>query len=774
MRYVAHVPDMRLPDYGREFEQRALAVARAIYDPSSTQGPVIFNGREHDAVFVDSRAVVAFEFTQQPYKEKAVKDAQKIRDILLALSRESGNRAKTLHGFVVTEQEPTGDQRTAVSNIAQASRLDIRTISLIALRKSLIDTEKYLALRREAPFGSTAYRVPAAGQKATDRHYVEPSFATDTASHTLDELIGMLETGSRLALVADFGAGKSEALRQMFERLRKRYFRAPTEHKIPLHLNLKDAFGLRSPREVLRRHAEDIGFSDEDSVIAAWRAGDCTLLLDGFDELVPSRWVGGAKDLRQVRWQALEPVRRLVAETPIGCGIVVTGRPQYFSDTKELLGTLALDDGVISRLFDFSQDQVDALLGGRHSIPEWVPLKPLLLYFLLQNDLLGHMDKDSGQPARAWRSMLSFVSAREAERVGSLTPATVKSLIARVATIARSRETGLGPISIKDMKEAFRDACGYEADEEGLQLLLRLPGLARTDDDDSSTESRQFIDVSLADASYGEDLAQYIASPYSRHPLNQGVSWTAAAGSLAAGVAAASLAESGFDAGMAGVSVRKRVDEGLLDSVLLDVVRVADGMGARPAKNVAPFFLEVLVNEIVLPGSDSYIGNSTFKDCIIERVDVRELEGDSAVPNFESCLIGRIDGWSKVPSSLVAHFESSEISTYSAEAQTTSGLMSLSMPQTDRIALVILKKVYSQSGSGRRESALPRGLRLTDRPAVPAVLSSLVSLGYVLRATGQGEDLIVPVKARRQEVATFLSSPHAFSVSALSSGSSST
>ena len=83
--------------------------------------------------------------------------------------------------------------------------------------------------------------------------------------------------------------------------------------------------------------------------------------------------------------------------------------------------------------------------------------------------------------------------------------------------------------------------------EEGLQLLMRLPGLATPEFAPGSTsESRIFIDESISESAYGEDLAKYIAVPFGNHPLNESVSWSTTCSELACGVAAAALLADGF------------------------------------------------------------------------------------------------------------------------------------------------------------------------------------------------------------------------------------
>ena len=68
---------------GPEFEDRARAIARAIHDPFGTQGSIIFQGKEHDAVFITEDAIHAYEFTELRQKQKAEKDAQKLERSLL-------------------------------------------------------------------------------------------------------------------------------------------------------------------------------------------------------------------------------------------------------------------------------------------------------------------------------------------------------------------------------------------------------------------------------------------------------------------------------------------------------------------------------------------------------------------------------------------------------------------------------------------------------------------------------------------------------------------
>ena len=753
---------------GHEFEERARAIARAIYDPSGLQGAVMFRRREHDGVFIDEKTVVAFEFTQKRDMKKAKDDAEKIRDILLHLSGLPENRYKLVQGFFVTELEPTADQRGAVEAVSRSSGVSIKCMSIVTLRASLIDTRSYIGLRENSPFGSADFRIPGM-HDIREEKFIEPNFwnVTSESSVTWDGILQAIQTGKRTVITADFGAGKSRTLKQAFQSLRKLYFKRPAERPFPVHINLRDCYGLKSPREVLMRHADDIGFPQGGSLVSAWRSNACLLLLDGFDELIPSKWVGGAKDLRQVRWQALDPVRRLVRETPQECGIIIAGRPQYFSSPGELLDALGCTDGEIIELQDFSPDQVRQFLSGDlQVIPEWLPTRPLLLRFLIQKKLIGDLGFAATSAAQAWREMLGLIAFRESERISSITPDVIQSLISRVATVARSSEGALGPLAMSDLRRVFRDLCRYEPDEEGVQLLLRLPGLTSVNDEsaDRSEELRAFIDSAFADAAYGQDLAKYVASPYSDHPLAQGVAWTQGAGSLASEVCAEELVHEGFDPGIASAAIKKRLDDGLYDAVLLDVTHVADAMSARPIPGTSPFFSGLLVDELILSGDDSYVSQATFSECVIEVLDVGDVDDSGRVPTFQNCLIGSLRGWWAIPDEYAGNFTTSEVANYSGAPRTTGGLISLNLDKRDAIGLVILKKVYLQAGHGRRESALVRGLPLADRVLVPEVTASLCASGFLVRSHHRGNDLVLPVREKRGLVMQVLEKPQSFSL----------
>lgn len=748
---------------GPDFEQRGLNLARSLHDPMGIQGAVMHNGRERDGLFVGHEDIHAYEFTVARTVDKAKKDGEKVAELLRDVGSCSGNALKTRTGWLVTLEEPLAGQRTAIEEIAKKHGERIHIISIATLHQRICNSELYIQARDNAPFGSISF----GGQPNVKAPNVPVGLESPTGDRiSVREMADRLRSGQRSLLVGNYGVGKSHTLREIYSILRKDHFKRSKLTPFPIHINLRDCGGLKTPAEILRRHAEEIGFDHANGLISAWRAGACVLLLDGFDEIVPSRWFGGAADLKTVRWEALSPIRRLVDETPNGAGVMVAGRSHYFSGQAEMASALGFKSFERFTVPDFDETQLGEFLrqsGVSWTVPDWVPMRPLLLGYLVSIDA----DDASGvasamSRAAGWRRFVDAICEREAQMFAGVRPDTIRAIVSRVATLARSRSDATGPVDMEMLSSAFVAANGYQPDEEGIQLLLRLPGLAAANPEDA-TEARVFVDRDLADTAYGLDLAEYALNPYGEsHPLMSVASWATAASSLGIEVAADTLQEIGVATATVMSALVAREKHERFDAVMADLVRVATELPWE-RKRVGSSFLIVGVyfEHLILTDHPVY-EVVRFRDCVIEHLDVSGLDEASAVPHFQQALIGLLDGVSAMPPWLTGRFASCEIDRFSVATQTTAGIMQLGLDRESRIALTILKKVFGQRGSARKEGALSRGLALGDRPLVPKVLDELVSQGWLARSSAGNTVLYVGVRERRREALRALESPADF------------
>ncbi|WP_418275746.1 hypothetical protein ACNHYB_12930 [Isoptericola jiangsuensis] len=721
----------------------------------------MFEGAEHDGAFVDGTSISVYEFTTLRSKAKAEKDVRKIARLVKHLESQPDNRFKSATGYFVTRDEPTAEQRSVAVNISKQSGVTIRALSFIVLQKLLVDIESYIRLRQNAPFGSASTHLADSEYPNTSStDYVEPEFQGGVNEILrLNDLVDLIESSSRVAVTGDYGIGKSAAFRELFFRLRKRYFRAPDERCFPVHINLRDCIGLKTPNEILRRHAEEIGFEGASGLVSAWRAGRVHLLLDGFDELVPTRWVGSVKNLRQVRWNALAAARKLIEQTPLEAGVAVSGRNQYFGDHEELSKCLAIDENQIFRLADFDDARARQLAQGVQ-LPEWLPTRPLAIAFFREStrseSAVSGIPQSRGA-VTGWRDLIRMVATREAQRVDSIDESTFVELLARIAVYGRI-ESGGERISISNMSRAFVEVCGYEPEEEGIQALLRLPGLAAPPTYNGTEDVRFFVDRDLADAAFGLGMADYAQAPYSDHPLGEDAGWPTISGTLVWETCSDELTAKGFSPAIVTGAIKQRMDGGKYDAVLADLIGIADAMGMTAPK--APSSVTgVIAERISVSEEASTLAGTTWTSCVIETLDVADHGGVGDFPHLVDTLIGSIEGWAQIPPALASHFSNCEIGAFSPGGSNVSEIKALELTGVQRVALTVLRKVFMQAGSARKFSALRRGLPPELRDLVPAAVDVLVSRSFVEIVDGKAEKLVHGVRSARSQAMALLNAP---------------
>ena len=301
-------------------------------------------------------------------------------------------------------------------------------------------------------------------------------------------------------------------MRHLYQQLRRSNMRGITP-RFPVFINLRDHFGQTDPSEVLERHAKRIGFQQPSHLVRAWRSGYVHVLLDGFDETTSLNIQGLWTRLRQNRMRAMEIVRNFVQEHPEGSGLAMAGRTHFFDSAMERRSALGItSEWAEFTLNEFTDDQVKRYLeksGLSGSVPSWLPSRPLLVAYLAARGLLPTLTQDSNaDPATGWNILLD---ASEAQISTGIDGETIRRILERLATRARSNSFGRGPLNQEALLETFRDICGYPPDERAMVLLQRLPGLGADEYEDGS---RAFVDEEFADACRAGDVFHFAVNPY--------------------------------------------------------------------------------------------------------------------------------------------------------------------------------------------------------------------------------------------------------------------
>jgi hypothetical protein len=366
----------------------------------------------------------------------------------------------------------------------------------------------------------------------------------------------------------------------------------------------------------------------------------------------------------------------------------------------------------------------------------------LLLGYLASRGLLREtLSVSTGSsPAVGWDGLLQRISEREAEIEAGIDADTVRTLIERLATLARSSVDGLGPLHPDQIIGAFFDTCGYLPDDRGAVLLQRLPGLGGHSSEDGS---RVFIDRDFAAAASAGDIIRYIESPFTT--TLDCATWQSTLSMLGIDVVAVKSASAGFSGPMVAAALEQAAQDPEHGSLAADLLLVIQQLGVE-YRGSRLFVREAIIPEMSLSSQSGNTARVELQDCVIISLELEHDAGDESLPSFVRCYFTRVDGRSGTDDLPARRFIDCEFEEFENPAATTKALMDLSLPLGSKVLLTALKKLYAQSGKGRRESALHRGLDHRAKEYVPGVLALMRKEGFSVRARIRDQTVWFPAK----------------------------
>jgi hypothetical protein len=731
---------------GSDFEKEVLRVARHLWRKDESGGPEFINGRERDGVFYEDDVIHLIEATIEKGEQKAKDDCKKLARLASELRRV--HEDKVVKCWFVTSDEPTDRQRA----VARLSNYPVQAIGFKQFQGKLIDAREYLSARANHRFGSV--QNPGADENSLRFIAIDVKERASLELWTVGRIASALLKGRKIILSADFGAGKSMLLREVFYDLRSRYLDG-REYRFPVHINLREHSGAMYPDEILERHARLIGFSHPERLVRAWRAGYVVLLLDGLDEITSLGFQGKWKKLRDVRFRALSAVRTLVSDQPNTVGVMVAGREYYFDSYAELKSSLAILTSLDLTLNDFTQEQIDSFLRNlgvpvRQAAPAWLPKRPLFVATLAIRgylaDLRGAHESSVGD---GWNELVGSICERESRISVGLDARTIRTILERVASVSRARQAGSG-IAQTELVQAFLDVCGYQPDEQGLLLLERLPGLGISV---LNSDDRSFIDFDFESALGAGDVARFYVEPWVdndavrriQRPLSEvGISVCAA------------ILHDDVRAKHAVPALEKSFGSGTLT---FDILQVASAIGAETSCSVS--LSDIHVCHFDVSGSWPEDKLVYFSDCIFDLIDIDINSSFSNAVRLQGCLIRSIGGVHSsgdLPKGFIDN--RCVIEGFADDAKSNAEILDANLPLPIKVLIVVLRKLYMQAGSARKENAFFRGLDGNAQRFVQDILDVLGSEGLASRDRRSGSDpLIVPNRSEIRRVADIISSP---------------
>lgn len=760
-------PETASIENDRDFERAVRQIAQALWPNFTQEGPIVLEERERDGVFITEETINIIEATTSRRQDKAKQDIQK--SVALARRLRSRYPGRAVRIWFITQDEPTADQNKIAEKI---NEFTVLTRSYHTFRAQLFDVHTYRTARRNYPFGS-ARDLRSNNYVMDNSAYVEMGLLsrTDQQPYTISKLSSDIGRGAirRVVLLGDYGTGKSMTMRQIYLELDNAFQRQQI-NRFPIFLNLRDHSNQTDPVEVLERHARLLGIGERAShLVRAWRAGYTVLLLDGFDELSSAGWLQFNRQLRQIRYSTVEVIRRFIIDTPPDTPIIIAGRGSYFDSEEECLRAFGIStfQPVVLTLNEFNEEQIRSFLSKyefRGVVPDWMPVRPLLLgYLLVRRFLNSDLTAHAVSPGKGWHMLLDQICAREATTHAHVDANTIRSILEWLGSLARAKGTITSPFSPADLTEAFRVVVGIEPDQAAETLLLRLPGLASGFG--LGQEQRAFIDEDLANAAAGGDVAKFILNPF-QPPTPTLLKTIECLSDVGLQVCAAHLQDKDIPEAQLGVAERKALELGQGEppshALAFDVFRVANELDFSVAEDSQFSILrQVFVESLDLTDIEANYSHVVFRECVFRNVYLSpEMRHDNLLPHFEDCEIEYLDGRSSANDLPKDKFKETKCNQFGGAFSTTAAVLATDLSDHIKVLLITLRKLFVQKGAGRKKSSFFRGMPEKNHALVSEILALLRKHEFAYPThKGKEEEIWSPNRKMGARVNAILQAP---------------
>lgn len=623
----------------------------------------------------------------------------------------------------------------------------ISVVNLDAFSKNFLDFRTYEAARSRAHFGSAIN--PQTGQK-DNIEYVDVKYFDETNGRDvgIEDIANLILSGKNVILLGEFGSGKSRCIEQIWTHLAKL---TDSSFLHPVAINLRESWGLRRDREIIRRHFSDLGLDKlEAQAVQAYNERAVCFLLDGFDELGSQTWSNDPKKIRQMRQDAMIGVAEIVSNN--GGGVLVAGREHYFTGRAELFSALCINakEAIIIKCRpEFSEAEAAKYFERMDidvDLPIWLPRRPLVCQTIstLDDGVRDRMFSEGRGQIDFWHHFISEICSRDARIHASFDAQTIMRVYLKLARETRMKTANMGPIKPIELQDAFEDAVGFAPTEQASVMLQRLPSLGRIQED---SDDLQFVDTYILDGLRALDISNLVI--LGQEGITEVLSdvWVNPLEELGQRILAADQTaanETKLAAASFSIKSSNKVFSADLISALARAESTLLSYNDLVCKDLT--FLDYTFSEKAL-------NSIRFEECIFSSITLPDCGADNV--SLDQCYVDQIRGAANIRALPVwmgvlnePKFE---------EVATTSQIRRLGMTPPQEVLITIIKKTFFQKGSGRKEAALTRGLnQKSSSGIVNSVINILLREGMVERFKGNEGWVYSPVRKETKRMSMML------------------
>lgn len=633
----------------------------------------------------------------------------------------------------------TSGEHTSLRESGREANVEVHDLDSFASK--FIGASQYASERAKLPFGSAVN--PDTG--AVDAHqYAAIDYADEhRRRYAIKDIADELKRGRHVVLLGEFGTGKSRCVMEVFRTLVSESPVFP-----PIAINLRDNWGLRRHHLIVHNHLDGLGLGGfSDALVRSLHRGNHVVLLDGFDEIGSQSWSGDAKRLTEIRKKSLEGVRDLIGSVK-NAGFLITGREHYFATAEEMAESLGLNPSetlVLRCPEEFSDSELAEYIQANTSlktVPEWMPRKPLICQLLarLPAEDVQRLETGADGEIEFFESVFDTICARETRIHPTIFKESLKGILLLLSQQTRALPPDDERMSTEDINQAFYAVTGSPPIDESALLLQRLPYLGRAG---SGGTDRIFIDDYAKNGLRALALVQASRSGEREVGTKR---WLQPLGAFGLRVLHARGGTNADAERFAKLCMNHGNSQVACDLVAARLL-MADGPWDFQGLSVGDGRIKVLAFVDV-----------EVKNLHLAGIEVEELTLESA--NFssvrvESCTIERVKGMGGVDK-LPDVFVGCEVGVFD-KAITVARISELSLSDQQKTLLAIIKKLFFQPGSGRREEALLRGAeKYWHAAAAKVAIHYMDSKKLLIQTKGSHGTVYVPQWKHRPRMARVL------------------
>lgn len=688
----------------------------------------------------DERWIV-IEITMESNLAKVREDIAKLRTVRGALLQEE----ILCSCYLVMSDQPTDSMRAA----GDAQRVKVRSAE--EFQNEFFNYSNYTHIRKQKQFGSL---VDLETGEPENNEYVNVTYRNISTNREagIDDIVQMLKKGKKIVLQGDYGLGKSRCVKQIFDSLMEDVISNP----YVISINLRDHWGAKRGKEILDRHFSDLGLEAKE-FIKIYDRPNIVYLLDGFDEIGTQSWSSDKQKMQHIREMSVCALKDLI--TNVSGGVLITGREYYFNSDEELARCLGINmekavflachqEFTDSELLDFISKNVSGISESINTekLPAWLPKRPIVMRLLLQYaEEIFSMAHVLDDICGFWHAFLTKICEREARIYPALNPDTIKKVLILLANKTRMSANNTGPITQEDLSSVFNEATGFAPNDESAIMLQCLPSLGRISSD---SPDRQFQDAFILNGLRAEGIIQFSKS-WNRRELS--LDWMNPLDPSGLSILTEYISKDAdrlkVFAGIAREASRS--DNKVLASDIVSALCLLD-MDSVDFEDIA-----------ISGGHFSYLSlegkevrRLSIADSIIDKLDLTNAKFSSTV-RIEKCILSEVHGISSrqsIPKQVV----DCEVCRFEMLATTTL-IKRARLSESQKLFVEMLRKIFFQPGSGRKEAALLRGMGVSaNKQMGRKILNKLMDEGLVTRIKGDEGHVYVPVRSKAKRIEKML------------------